>query len=161
MVNRGPALDRILSKCELVPALDHPELVGECWVYTGVLAPKGYVRVRADGANRRKVYGHRVTWEYFIEPIPDGLTFDHLCRNTSCVNPWHGDLVPSLVNSRRSSRNIAVVNASKTHCPQGHPLEGDNIKFNKTVQGTRARQCRICHNEANRAYRLRIKTAAA
>lgn len=34
--------------------------------------------------------------------------------------------------------------ASKTHCPQGHPLSGDNLFPSDVVRGER--RCRICHN---------------
>jgi hypothetical protein len=36
---------------------------------------------------------------------------------------------------------------AKTHCPQGHPYIGDNIKLTKT-----GRACRTCHRERARAH---------
>jgi hypothetical protein len=34
--------------------------------------------------------------------IPPSLMIDHLCRNRSCVNPWHMELVTNRENGRRS-----------------------------------------------------------
>lgn len=134
-----PAIDRILARCE-----EHDG----CWVYQGPTDRKGYVRLRENGGG--KVFGHRATYEFFIGAIPDGMTFDHLCENTSCVNPWHGDLVPSLVNIRRASRGMAATNRNKTACPKGHPLTGDNL-----VPSAPGRICRECRKETNRRYRAR------
>ena len=141
------AIDRLLGRCVETP--------NGCWQYTGPTDRKGYVRLRRGDRQPGKVFGHRLTWEFFRGPIPDGLSFDHLCENTSCVNPWHGDLVPILVNIRRATRGTAVANRAKTHCPQGHAYTPDNL-----VASGRGRVCRACRNETNKRYRLRKKAAA-
>lgn len=58
--------------------------------------------------------------------------------------------------ARRSRRkkaggDVGPVNGEKTHCPQGHPYDGENL----FIQGG-ARRCRTCVREANRrAYEKR------
>jgi len=42
----------------------------------------------------------------------------------------------------------AVLNSQKTHCPNGHPLEGDNLLPYELKQGKRS--CRTCKNESNK-----------
>lgn len=37
-------------------------------------------------------------------------------------------------------------NALKTHCPNGHPLEGDNLRISQTKTGER-RVCKTCVRE--------------
>lgn len=133
-----PTIDRLLGRSV--------EIDG-CWVYQGPTDAKGYARVRHEG---RKVFGHRYVWTFFFGEWPEGMTFDHLCKNTSCLNPWHGDIVPVAVNSARNS------NAAKTHCPQGHEYDGANLK----TGNYKGRYCRTCSQEANRAYRARKKAAA-
>jgi HNH endonuclease len=129
-------VDRIMSRVALVD---------DCWIYQWTTEAKGYARVRVNGVKKS---AHRVMWEHFISPIPDGLTFDHLCKTPSCVNPYHGELVPLEVNSARNS------NAAKTHCPKGHELAGDNLRY--ATRGT-GRVCRACRSASDKAYRERKK----
>ena len=139
-------LDRLLSQC----IVD-----GECWTFTGPLDKRGYSRLRGVGG--RKVMGHRLSYEFFIAPIPEGLTFDHLCHNTSCVNPWHGDLVPLRENTIRQVAGAGYENRLKTHCPVGHPLSGENVRYASKGEG---RVCRTCRAESSRKYRMKRQAAA-
>jgi hypothetical protein len=135
------ATDRLLSRC-----ID----VDGCWVFTGTPDKGGYARVHV-GPGDRMQYGHRLTWERFVAPWPVGLTYDHLCRRPACVNPWHGDPVPIGVNVHRAPRSQAAINAAKTHCPQLHPLSGDNLYL--APDG--ARRCAACRHDAVGRYRAR------
>lgn len=51
----------------------------------------------------RSFYGpaHRVTYTLLRGRIPEGMELDHLCRNTTCVNPWHLEPVTGEENKRR------------------------------------------------------------
>lgn len=40
-------------------------------------------------------------------PIPDGLQLDHLCRNPSCVNPAHLEIVTGAENIRRGKAKLS------------------------------------------------------
>jgi hypothetical protein len=129
-----PAVERLLSRCI--------EDNG-CWLYTGNLDRKGYVRVRRDRGT--KAYGHRIIWEHYNGRWPDGLTYDHLCRRKNCLNPQHGEPVTAAVNTQR---RYALV----TQCPQGHPYSGSNLRYASRGYG---RVCKVCRAESNRAYRAR------
>ncbi len=50
-------------------------------------------------------------------------------------------------------------NALKTHCPQGHPLSGENLYEYTSASGGPARQCKTCNRERsrNQAYRRKMK----
>lgn len=123
-----------------------------CWLWTGQLQPNGYARFmvgsRSDGSPR-KVLAHRWAYEHFIGPIPEGMTIDHVrdrgCRHRNCVNPEHLEAVPHAVNLLRGD-TTAARNAAKTHCPAGHPYEGDNLVVNRKGQRT----CRACHQQKSR-----------
>lgn len=57
-----------------------------CWLWTGSKSKKGYGYLRRDG---RSSHAHRLAYEHFVGPIPDGAHIDHLCYVRSCVNPKH------------------------------------------------------------------------
>lgn len=98
------------------------------------------------GELKRNLRAHRVFFEAERGAIPDGLTLDHLCRNRSCVNPWHLEPVPNKVNILRGQSHPAR-NARKAVCLRGHPLSGKNLYLRP--DGYRA--CRECHLIRQRA----------
>ena len=65
-----------------------PEPNTGCWLWTGAVANqnKPYGRIYAQGGNKS---AHRVSYEMFVGPIPDGLLVLHKCDMPSCVNPGH------------------------------------------------------------------------
>lgn len=97
-------------------------------------------------AKGKRVLAHRWAYEYYIGPIPEGLTIDHLCRNRACVNTDHLEPVSHRVNTLRGTAPTAV-NAAKTHCPKGHPHDEQNTS---TTSG--GRECRACRREQAREY---------
>lgn len=100
----------------------------------------GYGKLFANGKNW---LAHRLSYEVYVGPIPDGLQLDHLCRVTNCINPTHLEPVTSTENMLR---------ARKTICKRGHPLEGSNIS---TSNGTRqCLKCRAVREAARRARRI-------
>lgn len=117
------------------------------WWWTGATAgtsrrnPEGYGRISAviDGKSRT-VYAHRFFFELLEGPIPDGLQIDHLCRVTLCANPDHLEPVTPSTNTRRSKLHPSRAHAAKTHCINGHPFSGENLRLNPDGK----RGCRAC-----------------
>lgn len=72
----------------------------ECWPWLASRDKGGYGQFRLDGRPKR---AHRVSYELLVEPIPIGFVIDHLCRNASCVNPHHLEVVTLGENSRRAN----------------------------------------------------------
>jgi hypothetical protein len=71
-----------------------------CWLWTGYRDRKGYAKIRNDQG--KKVWAHRFSYEMHNGPIQEGMTVDHTCRRTSCVNPDHLELVTLEENNRRA-----------------------------------------------------------
>ncbi len=119
-----------------------------CWVWKyKPFCKAGYVRAvvgsRRDGT-RKKVLAHRLSYETFIGKIPKGMTIDHLCNNTSCVNPEHLEAVTLWENISRSKTSPTAVNARKTNCPKC------NSEY--TNKKTGGRYCKPCYIEYHREY---------
>jgi hypothetical protein len=112
---------------------------GGCWEWTAYKR-QGYGRFSMPGG---PVLAHRLAWLMLIGPIPAGLVLDHLCRNPGCVNPAHLEPVTPGVNVMRGTGPIAA-NATKTHCPAGHPYDRISAK---------RRECRTCDRDRHRAAR--------
>lgn len=124
-----------------------------CWFWTDALSKTGYGEFYADG---RRQLAHRWSYEFFIGPIPDGLHIDHLCRNRSCVNPFHMEPVTNRVNVLRGI-GITALNARKTHCKWGHEFTPDNT-YNPPTGGRKCRRCianSMAKYEANNKERRR------
>ena len=130
--------DRILTKIDAA---------GPCWEWTGtVRSDNGYGQVSVD---YRSTLAHRAVWEILVGPIPDGMTLDHLCRNRSCVNPDHLEVVTIGVNTGRSPIAVTAVHGRKTHCLNGHAFTSENIY----VIPSGGRACRTCRTDRKRKHR--------
>jgi hypothetical protein len=109
---------------------------GQCLTWIRTVTSKGYGSFNIKGLN---VSAHKGAWiaRYGTNP-QDNLTLDHICLNTRCVNVDHMRTLTRADNNRKSNRVITDLQ-SRTHCPMGHPLKGNNLRPNKPT-----RQCESC-----------------
>ena len=115
----------------------------KCWWWTGAKNDKGYGQL----FDFPKVkYAHRLAYEHWRGPIPEGLYCDHLCFMPSCVNPFHLEPVTCSENLRRAYPT----------CKRGHDL---SLAY---VRKTGARMCKECGKMRNRIAwkRLGIRDSA-
>jgi hypothetical protein len=120
---------------------------GSCRRWTGAHNSRGYGLVCFDGGSHLV---HRVAYELWVGPIPDGLTIDHVrergCVHKDCFEPTHLEAVTNAQNVGRTER------ATRTHCKRGgHELAGDNLIVKRRADGSVERNCRACHNLARSA----------
>src|ERR1044071_5869985 len=94
------------------------EAMTDCWLWEGAHYSNGYgvmmVTVHPEGETVRRLMSvHRLSYEAFKGPIPEGMHIDHLCRVRNCYNPEHLEAVTQAENNRRMGLVI-------THCKRGH-----------------------------------------
>lgn len=119
-----------------------------CWPWDGYRMDCGYGQARHGD---KVTCAHRLAYEMLVGPIPKGLVIDHLCRVRECVNPAHMEPVTNAENIRRGEGGAHW--AAKTHCPQGHPYEGDNLYIDRRG----SRNCRTCSAASGRASYWRAR----
>jgi len=146
-----------------------------CWEWRGQLRESGYPIVQLAG---RKVRAHRLSYELFVGPIPDGMTVDHLCHNEDrscpggpgcrhrrCVNPFHLGIATAMENwlraciHARRDRPRAVGNPS-THCLNGHPRNKKNLYVHPSDGRHRCRACNREYAQSSRRHRRALDLAS-
>lgn len=144
-----------------------PQIIARFWSHVQVGAPtvcwpwlgcKGRGYGHFTIATKRVVRAHRVAYEIMIGPTPgEGFDqIDHLCRNRACCNPAHMEVVSAQVNNLRGN-SMASRHSKKTHCPQGHPLEGTNLHLKPRKNGKFARVCLTCRRSQQRVLNTKYR----
>ena len=134
------------------PAQPYPERIlnkflldeSGCWLWAaGSQFGYGITHLKENGRWKQKK-AHRVFYELFVGSIPEGLTIDHLCRTTLCVNPDHLEPVTQAANNRRAPTWFG----NRTHCIHGHEFTPENTYPHPYRPNIR--DCRECRRDASR-----------
>ncbi len=126
---------------------------GDCWIWQGEKRTGGYGYIEVGGKALRV---HRVAYETFVGPIPDGLVVMHSCDRRDCIRQSHLSVGTHKDNNddmRGKGRASApplqtghgAMGPQKTHCSHGHLLP----PYEPVVR----RRCRTCNNEQQNARR--------
>jgi hypothetical protein len=127
--------------------MDNVDVTKDCWEWRRYKSEQGY-GITSKYCGKTRWRAHRLAYELFNGPIPDGLQIDHLCRNRGCVNPSHLEAVTHKENTLRGI-GVTAINKRKTRCYRGHPFTGDNYIINYRGE----RMCRTCRRESCLRYR--------
>lgn len=139
------------------------EATGFCWNWIANQDRQGYGHFNC-GAPVKKYLAHRVTYTELLGPIPEGMELDHLCRNTSCVNPDHLEPVTRTENQKRipfrasDGRQPPWVVSGKNvtgYCKHGHEYTEANTYYYKDGRT----DCRTCKASRVRKPRARNRHA--
>lgn len=132
-----------------------------CWHWKGYVAKSGYGSFfrRRDGRGKNWL-AHRFFYEKHGGVLEGRKPLDHVCHNTDktctpevecmhrrCVNPDHLQLVTTRINVLRGN-GPAAVNASKTHCHEGHAY----TTVNTYIEPSGGRVCITCRRVNYKTY---------
>jgi DNA-directed RNA polymerase subunit RPC12/RpoP len=133
--------------------------VNDCWPWAGTISKGGYGIVTTTEGQYR---AHRLAYETWVGPIPDGETIDHECHSRNpctlgdacphrrCCNPAH--LRPlSNVENVMVGLSPAAQNARRETCVNGHEFDATRI----TPAGNVGRKCMTCQRDLEHAWRAR------
>lgn len=84
-----------------------------CWNKIGWKADAGYGQIWLNG---RYELMHRLAYELFICPIPEGFDVDHMCENSSCCFHGHLEHVPHRINTLRGYGHPAQDHLLRSGC---------------------------------------------
>ena len=132
---------------------------GGCWDWLGSKTAgrtPGYGLFTCQGKRYR---AYRIAYEIFGGYIPSKYVIDHLCRNTSCVNPEHLESVTNRENMMRGQSPAAQCFRS-SHCSRGHEFTVENTFINPPRKGHgngTFRVCRECKRLRDQKYRNRSR----
>jgi hypothetical protein len=110
-----------------------------CWIWTGSISPTGYGRITNNGNQHQ---AHRISYKIFNGEFDQSLFVCHKCDVRNCVNPNHlflGTNQDNMIDMVKKGRNKNP-RSQWTHCINGHPLSGDNLK----VKTDGSRRCLKC-----------------
>lgn len=147
MARKRPVLERLLEK------IIYPQDINDCWSWSAHLHKSNGGRYAVFYPKHGKsVLAVRPIYEHYVGDISTGLVPDHLCKNASCVNPYHIELVTAKENILRGE-NPAAKFARRTHCNNGHEYTQENTRITKAG----ARLCRTCRRITSKEEKLRAK----
>jgi hypothetical protein len=88
----------------------YPEPNSGCWLWDAHCAKNGYGLIGGGGTGGGMKLAHRVSYELYVGPIPDGMNVLHKCDTPCCVNPDHlrlgtlSDNMQDMIDKRRQKK---------------------------------------------------------
>lgn len=90
--------------------LSKSHVEGDCIVYDGYRSITGYGKVKVGGRKGKLLLVHRIMYEHYKGPIPEGIFVCHSCDNPQCFNiehlflGTHDDNMRDMANKKRAFR---------------------------------------------------------
>lgn len=142
---------------------------GDCLRWLGANNGNGYgvIKIpRGEGLFQTTV--HRIAYEVWVGPIPNGYQIDHVatrgCRHRDCINPAHLEAVTRAENMRRIRRYDAelggvfrpIPKGIISQCNRGH----DYTPANTYVRPDGRYECRQCMQIRCRSFKDKRRAKA-
>jgi HNH endonuclease len=142
--------DNALNAAEDVLAKLIPHWSG-CLLWVG-----SYTKGRDGGYGwvrwqRKQVRVHRLVYEQYYGPIPNGMWVLHKCDTRNCANPDHlflgtaKDNTNDMIKKGRAPFQVGTHREKyRNHCARGHEYTPENTTFRSKPSGRQVRVCKLC-----------------
>lgn len=85
-----------------------------CWEWPAARNQKGYgMLFEYVGIEQKTRKAHRVAYELFVGPVPDGMFVCHRCDNPPCCNPAH-----LFLGTAQDNMDDAMAKQRRPHLPR-------------------------------------------
>ena len=104
----------------------------------------GYVQFQTNKGGKRRLRGHRLSYEIFNGVIPDNLFVCHTCDNPACVNPKHlflGTAADNNADRHRKGRTSGVFLNPKKGKESPRYKQGRYSKYDHDPNHIKGVQC--------------------
>lgn len=129
-----------------------------CWEWRGDRNELGYGRITLKRKGLFKARVHRVMFERYFGPIPDGMIVRHKCDNPPCSNPDHLELGTMADNTRDMMERGRHHTSGLTECRAGHDLTDEaNFRLAARGAGKTERVCLTCQRERHLRHQEKKK----
>jgi hypothetical protein len=117
----------------------------KCWNWCSTKDMKGYGKIlRKRNGKKRAFMVHRISYETFIGPIPNGLVIDHLCDNPSCHNPTHLEPKTIYENAKRGVKKVKKNFLNRGVCVSGiHKILSEKDCYLHKGRPYACRKCKL------------------
>lgn len=105
-----------------------------CWNWTAGKDRQGYGILKL---NRSMKKAHRVSYEYYVGPVPEGLLVCHNCDNPTCVNPTHLFTGTHQDNNQDKVNKGRATGAHKGSNNAGKPVLAEGIRYQSSASAAR------------------------
>lgn len=97
------------QKAKFWSKVDKQSSIAGCWLWLGSTTwrRQSTLRYGVWKTSNQQMRPHRVAYTLLVGEIPEGLTLDHSCHNTLCVNPDH--LTPMTLEENIARRRDSSV----------------------------------------------------
>jgi len=96
LLSRERGLKHLLARCTII---------GDCWIFQGVVDDWGYGRYNYEGKYYR---AHRLAYQFIKGEIEDGMHLHHIdiCTSKLCINPDHLELLTPTEHGKLHTKNF-------------------------------------------------------
>lgn len=123
-----------------------------CWNWKASTDNGGYGLLRLKDT-QKLIGAHRYSYELYKGNIPKGMLVDHLCHNTSCVNPKH----LRLANQKQNRENYSKVPKNNSSGYLGVFWLKDRAVWMSRVKSNK----KVVHREIHPTYELHVAAHSA